>query len=88
MNYQRGLYFVEKVVEKAADEELVAHAWDMWIGHINNPFVEKKITWEKFISEIKKPRKDSPRISKEEIIAQAEIIRKKHMSMMKIDDTK
>ena len=66
-------------MKKSSEELLIKNAWDIWLGHINNPFVEKKMSWDKFINEIKKPNTKEDSLTAEEIIAKAEDIKNKHL---------
>lgn len=79
MDYQQGIDFVDEVIKKAVEELLVEKAWQIWVGHISNPFAEKKIPWERFINDIKKPKPIESKLTAEEIIAKAEDIKNRHL---------
>lgn len=79
MDYQQGVDLVDSAIKIAAEEQLVKSAWEIWVGHINNPFAEKKVPWEKFINEVRKPKNNVSKLSAEEIIAKAERIKNKHL---------
>ncbi|MGF7056459.1 hypothetical protein [Brassicibacter mesophilus] len=79
MNFEQGLNHIERIMKRAKEDEMVKSAWDMWLGHYNNPFIKKKIPWNKFVSQIKKPMSEESKLSKEDIIAKAEEIKKIHL---------
>ncbi len=83
MDYLEGIEFFQKIKELSIEEQIENHAWEIWVGHINNPFVEKKVPWDKFIGEIKEPKEKSNTLSKEEIISQCEAIKERHMAKKK-----